>query len=216
MPRTVATPSVAFSPARIPDVETDLLIVPVFDGENIPAAIEGLDGATGGAVQRAESSREIQGRLFEFFATPTLDGYRAARVALAGAGRAAEFTTERLRRVATAAALAARQRRVPRIAFVMRGAFAPELAVQAAAEGLLLAAFSADRYKSGERGGAPAEQALVVLPGGGPRLEEAVERGRILGESCNIARDLCNEPSNVLTPSVFAERAAAIADSMLG
>ena len=38
--------------------------------------------------------------------------------------------------------------------------------------------------------------------------EQAVERGRIMGESSNIARDLCNEPSNVLTPSIFAQRAA--------
>ena len=37
-----------------------------------------------------------------------------------------------------------------------------------------------------------------------------MERGRVLGESCNLARDLCNEPANVLTPSVFAERGAAI------
>jgi leucyl aminopeptidase len=37
-----------------------------------------------------------------------------------------------------------------------------------------------------------------------------VERGRVLGECCNLARDLCNEPANVLTPSVFAERGATI------
>ena len=43
-----------------------------------------------------------------------------------------------------------------------------------------------------------------------PALEAAVERGRVLGESCNLARELCNEPANVLTPSVFAERGAAI------
>ena len=42
-----------------------------------------------------------------------------------------------------------------------------------------------------------------------PALETAVERGRILGDSCNLARALSNEPSNVLTPRVFAERAAA-------
>jgi leucyl aminopeptidase len=42
-------------------------------------------------------------------------------------------------------------------------------------------------------------------------LERAVERGRVLGESSNLARDLCNEPANILTPSVFAERGAAIA-----
>ena len=42
-------------------------------------------------------------------------------------------------------------------------------------------------------------------------LQAAVERGRVLGESCNLARELCNEPANVLTPSVFAERGAEIA-----
>jgi leucyl aminopeptidase len=32
----------------------------------------------------------------------------------------------------------------------------------------------------------------------------------VLGECSNLARELCNEPSNVLTPSVLAERAADI------
>jgi leucyl aminopeptidase len=41
-------------------------------------------------------------------------------------------------------------------------------------------------------------------------LTAAAERGRVLGESCNIARELSNEPSNVLTPTVFADRAAEI------
>jgi leucyl aminopeptidase len=44
-----------------------------------------------------------------------------------------------------------------------------------------------------------------------PALEAAVERGRILGESCNLAKELANEPSNVLTPRTFAERGARIA-----
>ena len=35
----------------------------------------------------------------------------------------------------------------------------------------------------------------------------AVERGRILAECTNLARDLSNEPSNLLTPRVLAERA---------
>ncbi len=36
-------------------------------------------------------------------------------------------------------------------------------------------------------------------------------RGRILGECCNLARGLANEPGNTLTPTEFATRAAAIA-----
>jgi leucyl aminopeptidase len=42
-------------------------------------------------------------------------------------------------------------------------------------------------------------------------MARAIERGRVIGESGNIARTLCNEPGNVLTPRVFADRAERIA-----
>jgi leucyl aminopeptidase len=38
-----------------------------------------------------------------------------------------------------------------------------------------------------------------------------VARGRIIGESANLARALCQEPGNILTPRVFADRAAQMA-----
>ncbi len=43
------------------------------------------------------------------------------------------------------------------------------------------------------------------------RLSRALEYGRVVADSCNISRELCSEPGNVLTPPVFAERAARIA-----
>jgi leucyl aminopeptidase len=193
------------------DVETDLLVFPFVEGEPILQVVAGLSEATGGAVERAIATREIQGKPYEFFLTPVVSGWRAIRIALIGAGPAAAVNLERLRRLATAAALAARQRQVRRIAFVHRTAMDAADAVQVITEGLLLAAFSGDRYKSRDRGGPAPEQMLVVAPIGGAALERAVERGRILGESSNLARELSNEPANVLTPSVFAERGAAIA-----
>jgi leucyl aminopeptidase len=42
----------------------------------------------------------------------------------------------------------------------------------------------------------------------------AVARGRVLGECCNLARELANEPGNTLTPREFAKRAAAIASEV--
>jgi leucyl aminopeptidase len=195
-------------------VETDLLVIPVLEGEDVAKATPGLAEATGGAVPRALQTREIQGRPYELFLAPVVAHWRAARVAIVGCGQARDYSTDRLRRVATAAALAARQRRIARIAFLHRGAIDAVPAAQAITEGLLLAAFSPDRYRSQELLGPPPEQmTVVVAPGAGDTrtLEAAVERGRILGESSNIARDLCNEPSNVLTPTEFGKRAAAIA-----
>jgi leucyl aminopeptidase len=193
-------------------VATDVLFVPVFEGENPATAVPGLDEAASGALQRAGESGEFRGRAYETFLTPLAGSWRAERVALIGAGKPADFNTERLRRVATAAAHTARQRRIRRVAVLTRGGGEPAIAVQAIAEGLTLARFSGDSYKSGERLGPPADQMLIVAGSDGDtRLGAAVERGRVLGESCNVARDLCNEPSNVLTPSVFADRSAAVA-----
>jgi leucyl aminopeptidase len=212
MTRTVSGVALGFTSSRAADVDTDLLVLPIFEGEDarLPG-LAGIDEATGGTIGRALASGEVQGKLFELFVTPlNLQGWRAGRVALIGAGRTDEFGTERLRRLATAAALTARQRRIKRIGFVHRGDVEGAAAVQAIAEGLMLANFSGDRYKSGERSPGPIDEAIVVVPGGDAALERAVDRGSILGESCNISRELCNEPSNVLTPSVFADRATEI------
>ena len=208
---TASQAAVVLRSSRPSELETDVLFVPVFEGEALVSAVPGLDEAADGALKRADDSHEFQGRAYELFLTPLGNEWRAARVALIGAGKAADFDTERLRKVATAAALAARQRRVRRIAFLPRGG-SDAAAVQAIAEGLLLASFSGDQYKSSDRSSPPLEEAVIVAGESSDRgLQAAVERGRILGESCNIARDLCNEPSNVLTPSVFAERGSAIA-----
>ena len=144
MTRTSSGPGVVFSSAHIADIDTDLLVMPVFEEEDVATRVHGLDAATGGAVARAMTSREVQGRPYELFLTPIVSGWRAARVGLAGAGKAADFNTERLRRLATAAALAARQRRVKRVAFVHHTDLAAAAAVQAITEGLVLANFSGD------------------------------------------------------------------------
>ena len=221
MPGSAIGQSVIFLSSTPPEVDTDLLVLPVVEGEPVSQTITGLDTVTGGAVARALSSREIQGKPYEFFLTPVLQGWRATRVALVGCGRAGDLNLERLRRVATAAGLAAKQRRVGRVAFVHRVPEGVQLpaagAVQAIAEGLILAAFNNDRYKSEDRSTPGPDQMLVVAAPGlstSQELERAVERGRVLGESSNIARDLCNEPANVLTPSVLATRAEQIASEV--
>jgi leucyl aminopeptidase len=205
-------PAVAVSSTPPAEVDTDVLAVPVFEGEERGADLRALDAATGGMLIRALESRELQGRLFELFVTPVTNGWKARRVAFVGAGARTDYTTERVRKVATTVALHARQRREQRLAWLNRGDLPLGGAVQAAAEGLALSLFSADTYKSGERAPGPLRE-MVILAGSrqdSATLAAAAERGRILGESCNIARELSNEPSNVLTPAVFAERAAEI------
>ena len=100
MAAPAVTPVVSLLAVPAAEVDTDLLIIPVFDGESVPADVDGLDAATGGAVGRAVAAREVPGKPYDLFLTPAGNGWRAGRVALVGAGNADEYTTERVRRVA--------------------------------------------------------------------------------------------------------------------
>jgi leucyl aminopeptidase len=51
----------------------------------------------------------------------------------------------------------------------------------------------------------------VAVPGGAKELDGAAERGRIIAESQNLARELGNEPPNRMTPTRLAERARQMA-----
>ena len=53
------------------DADTDLLVVPAFDGESVAEALPAVDTATGGEVKRATVAGEIKGRLYELFVTPS-------------------------------------------------------------------------------------------------------------------------------------------------
>jgi leucyl aminopeptidase len=200
-------------------LETDLLVIPVF--ENDPGdGLEGLDAATGGEWARTRTAHEITGKLFETSIVPVRDGWAARRLLLLGAGPAAGFSHETAGRLAAASALLARQRRSTRIGMLVRVPDAQnttpalERLVQATAEGFVFGQLQHAPHKSGGPDVPPLERAQIVVPGSGdgPPLQAAADRGRVIGECANEARLLANEPANLLTPRVFAERAAALAE----
>src|SRR5262249_45420515 len=188
-------------------VDTDLLILPWFQDE--PAsAVAGVDAASGGEVARALSSKEFQAKPYDLFFAPVSDrSWTPRRIALVGGG-AGERGTELVRRLATAAGLAARGKRVARAAFVVRGQGDGPALARAISEGLTLAEFYAGSYKTGDPPPAPPPAWTIVVADGDTRAvdaaAEAAARGRVLGESTNLARELANEPGNTLTPREFA------------
>src|SRR4051812_30092958 len=121
MPSTTAVAPIRCVSSPLPSIDTDLLIVPWFEGE-APAAVDGLDAASGGDIGRALTSREFSARTFELFATSLTGGsWRARRVVLIGAGSPADYGTELARQLAAAAGMSVRSRRAARSAFVLRG-----------------------------------------------------------------------------------------------
>jgi leucyl aminopeptidase len=208
------TPAVSLTTRPAKDLDTDLIVAAVFeDGDSTDDP--GVDEATGGQLTQARARNEFRGKPYETLILPVIaSGWQAGRVLFVGAGKRSELVHDRIRRLATVAALGARQRRVTRLALLLPAASSGERAVQAAAEGLCLGNYDGGTYKSDPEPRTWLESAaLRVAADTDQSLHAALERGRILGECTNHARAMSNAPGNELTPRVFADRGAELARS---
>ena len=194
-------------------VECELIVVPVFEGETTETNFfTELNAATGGEIQRAMLRGEFRSDTNDCFITPVIgEAWRAHRVALVGVG---SNSLMGWRPAAARIVIEARSRRVREVGFLVRGDIELDSFAQAITEGMLFGSFDDRRYKTGEEPDRlPTEEmSLRVLSGGNDEtaIEEGVRRGQDIGSSANLARELSNEPPNLLTPRVFAERARAI------
>ena len=193
-------------------LQADLICAPVFEDED-PEDLRGLDAALGGSISRARASGEIRGKTPELFFTDVTDPtWGTRRALLVGAGARARYDTSRARTVAGAAGMAARDRRVRRLVFVCRAAGETAPMAHAAVEGVLLGAFRDSRFKS-EDNGSPPLTSVELFFGEDPasQTRAAVERAALVVGCSNLARELSNEPANLFTPRVFADRARELA-----
>ena len=209
---TRTDPTVTVVSAAPADVDAELLALPVFGSDDLASDVAGLDAASGGELARARASGEFRSKPRESLLVRMLgDGWRPPRVLHVAARTEATDAAAALREAAAVAARTASRLHAGRVAFVCRGSVGDSArAVQAAAEGLVLGCFEDRRYKS-DREDAPLRECIVVADESADAdLPAAAARGRTLAAAANVARELANEPSNVLTPRVFAERAAAL------
>jgi leucyl aminopeptidase len=201
----ISVPQLRSTAATLSDIDADVLAVPAWEDQEGPQG-PGWPTGLGADVARARESSELRGKLHELVLFST--GLpRCPRLMSIGSGKSADWAPDRARRFASTAGLAARQRGMRRVAVLLPPVGDPARQAQAAAEGLIFAAFDVDRYKTSPRDAAPLTELTVVTPVGD--AAEAVARGQVIGRCVNLARAFANEPSNLLTPAVFAERAAS-------
>jgi leucyl aminopeptidase len=198
----------------IAKIETDALVTYAFDQEKPTEGILAqLDVAAGGALTKLAASGELTGKMLETTLLYYPAGLAAQRLLVLGAGKKAKFGTAELRRLAGAAVRALKSRQVKTVAFLAREDDRSAAAAQAIVEGMILANFDSDKYKTDKKPGNEITAAALAGWEESARADAdlGLSRGRIIGESQNFARELGNEPSNKLTPRMLADRAAAMA-----
>ena len=195
------------------EVRTDALIVGRRHGESrLSQALAALDGKLGGLLAKVMTAEKFEGKPGQLTQLHTDGKLPAARVLVVGLG-SDKGDAEAVRRAASLGARRARELGAKNAAahFPSDG-LSPRARAQATAEGAVLGTYRFDKYLK-EKNGKVLESFSVVEPERRSQApaQEGVRTGEIWAAATCLARDLVNEPANVVNPSFLAGRAEEIA-----
>src|SRR3989475_2893323 len=177
-------------------------------------SIETSDNAIHEAARDVIATGEVTGKIFESTLLHNPSKLKAKRLLLVGGGRAKNFSAFELRKMAGTAVRTLKPKGVRSFAFVApSNGLSAEERVRAIVEGAFVGDFDPDTYKS-DRKDQRIDSVTVVATGDQGRLQKALEEARIIGESQNFTRELVNEPSNRMTPTMLAEHAKKMAQEV--
>ncbi len=209
-------------------LETECLVVLALDSgeKSAPAVtVESSDAAVLEAAKEVIASGEVTGKVFESTLLHRPTGLKAKRLLLLGGGKSKSFSAAELRKLAGAAVRTLKGKSIRSFAFLLpenqgvNGIPAAD-GVRAVVEGAFVGNFDPGYYKSDreqDKSGHKDQKIdaiTIVVEGDAKGLEVALEAGRVVAESQDFARDLINEPSNLMTPTILAERARKMASEV--
>jgi len=195
----------------------DIIVVgvPTLGGskkKNARSPLDGLDRALGGALDRVIKKEEFKGKKDQQLSVTTLGkAVKADRLVLIGLGDVAKLTGGDIRTFAAKAARIANADKAKRLVLGLPDGL--ESRLREVVEGLELGAYRFTRYFTGDRRPkAELGQVAVCCVGATPASVKAdVELAQATASGVNLARDLSNEPPNVLYPDTLAAAARAMA-----
>ncbi len=207
---------------EVTQVDTPALVVNLFKGVTEPGGATGaVDKALDGAISRLIKEGEIKGNQGSISLLHTMGKIAPQRVVVVGLGPADKLDAQVVRQVSGDAARYLRQRGIASAASIAHGAglggMDPAASGQAIAEGALLGLYRFDSYLSSndDRPQSSLEE-LVIVDRDADRadgIRSGVAAGEIMAQGAILARDMVNEPANVMTPTRMAETAERVAGS---
>ncbi len=195
------------------EIETEVLAVVILDHgtkDKPNPVVESGDAAVKEAAAEVIASREVSGKNCEATLLHHPAKLKARRLLLLGGGKANKFTASDLRKLAGTAARHLKTRGIRSFAFLAPDAVKGPEALKAIVEGLFVGNYDPDVYRS-DRKDEKIDAVTVVVRGDQATLQKGMDEASIIGESQNFTRELVNEPSNRMTPTVLADRARRMA-----
>ncbi len=198
----------------------DALILPLTEEDmTLPERLKKIDAALQGSLRLAIRRKAFRGKLSERYVLRPAGRLGVEQLLLLGLGKATELTQDRVRQVTAEALRQLRTLKSRRVALPLDhadwGDLPAETVARAIAEGALLGLYRFDVYKGKGSGDNDREirslEMLCIHREAVGSLKSAVRRGEVVARATNLARDLVNEPANILTPGELAKRAKSVA-----
>jgi leucyl aminopeptidase len=190
------------------------LVVGILDGGGLTAAAAAADEATGGAVKRALSVSRFKGQAGQSLELLAPAGVKASRIVLAGLGKTEAFNAaaaERLAATVLGRLLVGGEETLtfaidlPKRSKLREAELAAHLAL-----GASLRSYRFDQYRKVGEDETITVKKIVVSTREAANARRAWAGLSAVGEGIFLARDLVNEPANILYPDEFAKRTQAL------
>jgi len=197
-----------YSSGDIRKLTDDLVILPVPKATRLDKKrLDGVNKATGGALDAVYRSGEFSGRTGEYIAFTHPAGFKTARLVLLGLGPEDKLDADCFRRAMGDLSRYQGLTHAGSAAFCL-GDYDNPLFAQAVVEGYLLGSYKHLDYKTGDEARNVSQLRSLRFVTGKPSAQgavrKAVDRGVIIAESQNLVRKLAATPAGDLTPRIYA------------
>ena len=200
------------------DVKADVLAIPVVGEPTFEGVAAELDRRSGGELKALAAFGELSAKRYST-ALAASGELPAARLLVVGAGEAEKLDRETVVRIGASIERRLGGRKVASVAIwltpladaLVDGANA---VAELVARGVVLGTYEPQSiYRQTVEAAPPAiDELILVMPDRDQReLQQAADRGLVMGEGANMARTLANRASNDVSPEVLADEAYTIA-----
>ena len=203
----------------ITQVSCNTLIINLFEDNTITdSATIMIDKALCGHISTLISEQPDCGKYGEITIIHTWGAIVPKYIMVLGMGKKAELTVDKICALSAVAMRTALKRQTKSVATIISGLniekYDLQIITQAIVEGAILGTYQFNYYKTSKDAPNIIEEFIIIANKGEKRtiIAEGIQRGEIIADSVNLARDLVNHPALYMTPTQMAIQAHEIAD----
>ena len=204
---------------NIKDIMADAVVMGIYEGvKSLNPDLADIDRKLGGVISDMISGDDFKGKEGETLLIYTLGKIPAKKILLLGLGKEEDFGANTIRKVIGKAVKQLEKSKTDTAAVLSVGldkSISPEIVTQCIVEGAMLASYKFNKYKTGDENKENNLKELYIINADNSiadDMHEGIKIGGALAKGTIMARDLINEPSNIVTPEAIANKAMEIAN----